>query len=57
MKSKPVSLPKKIKSMKPNNMIGIPADKIQGALPILNKLSFPISREYQNGSLIITRTA
>jgi len=55
--TKPISLPKKLKAMKPNTMIGIPKDQIVDALPIINKLSFPISREYQQGNLIITRTA
>jgi hypothetical protein len=56
-KTKQVSLPKRIKAMKPNTMVGIPAAQIESVLPVLNHLSFPISREYQHGNLIITRTA
>lgn len=56
-KQKIISLPKKLKAMKPTEIIGIPADKVSEALPVLNRLPFSITREYQQGNLIITRTA
>jgi hypothetical protein len=57
MKTKQISLPKKLKAMKPNTMVGIPKEQIQDALPVINSLPFAIQREYQQGNLIITRTA
>lgn len=56
-KIKQISLPKKLKSMWVYEIVSIPKDQISDALPVINTLKFPIHREYQQGNLIITRTA
>lgn len=52
-----ISLPKKVKAMRPSEMVCIPADQVQKVLPTINALKFPIHREYQQGNLIIERRA
>jgi hypothetical protein len=51
------NLAKKIKAIRKDEMIEIPQQQVQGLLPVINSLTAKLTREYQQGNLIITRTA
>lgn len=56
MATKSTSILKKLKAMKKDEMLSIPAEQIKDTLAVVSLLKFPVHRTYLRGCLIITRT-
>lgn len=57
MATKPVSIKKKLKSVKVDEMISVKPEQVTEAREYITKLGSRFSSYYQNGFLVLTRIA